>query len=159
MKQVCFILLALGFTGTCMAEGRVIRHESLRKKILATFQITETKGIIFQRFSGISKSTKQAEECEIQLKSSETTTTLDIIFPRSNRSQDSVKFSYDREIFEEVNGNQLKYSSHFISCSGDQYDTYRECWEYDHHDIKLQSAQKSLSLSMKGSICTIEMMF
>lgn len=161
MKVLLSTVLSIGFASNSYAEGRTIRHEQLRRKMLSAFKITETQGIVFRRFPGQSKNRGSIDECEVQLKSSKTRTTLDIIFPQINRSQESVEFSYDREIFEEILGNQSKYSSHYTACSGDQYDTYRDCWQYDPYEMLItisdNEAIKGMTLSFKGNVCTINL--
>ncbi len=159
MKNIFLTVLSIGFVSVAFAEGRAIRHKVLREKIFTAFKLTESQKIVFKRFPGLSRTQSSIDDCEVQLKSSPTQTTIDIIFPHINRSQESVTFSYDRDIMESNYDNQYKYSSHYTACNGDQYDTYRECWQYDHYNLVLMisdnDTSRDLTLTFKGSVCTI----
>jgi hypothetical protein len=161
MKKIIFITFAaFSIHPSAYADGVFINYEVFRKKLLSGFKQSANQEIIFKRILGQSYSRESVEHCEVQLKSSTTETRIDIIFPSSNHSQVTVEFSYSREISEHLDNNGLKYSSHYVSCRGDQYDNYRDCWEYDHYEMMLESGieyvNDSITVSIKGQKCEIK---
>jgi hypothetical protein len=161
MKMIFFVSLAVFcFTSLAHADGSSVKYEMFRKNILRSFRATGDQGIIYKRFKGKAFTRESVESCEVLLKSTSTSTTMDINFPTSNRAQVQVEFAYNRKISEQVDLNRLKYSSHYVSCSGDQYDTYRDCWEYDHYEMMLEKANDDLSnvltVWLKGQSCSVE---
>jgi hypothetical protein len=160
MRKTFFIsIVVFSFTALAYAAGAPVKHDIFRKNVLRLFKTPGDQGIIYKRFKGKAYFSESVESCEVQLKSTATITTLDINFPTSNRSQVHVEFAYNREITEQVGINQLKYSSHYVSCSGDQYDTSRECWEYDHYEMMLEKGHDDLSnmltVTLKGQSCSV----
>ncbi|MFZ4712565.1 MAG: hypothetical protein ACOYL6_02525 [Bacteriovoracaceae bacterium] len=162
MTRLFFIfMVALCASTLAHADGRMIRYEAFRNNVLSVLNIASNQKIIFKRFSGRSYSHNSVEYCEVQLKSTPTATTLELIYRNSNRDHVSVEFSYSRQILENISPYSLKYSSYFVSCSGDQYDTYRDCWEYDHYEMTIDKTHddlsKLLTLNFKGSSCTFKL--
>ena len=160
MKKTWFLLLVVfGMINAAHGSNPVVRHQDFRQKVLTLFGLSAQKEINFKRFSGTSTSNHKVKTCEVQMKSTMTSTTFDIIFPQSSGPQVSVEFTYNREITEKISGNHTKYSSHFTACHGDQYDIYRECWEYDHYEMMLKPNPNTrlVTVSFKGNNCSIKM--
>lgn len=157
MKKISIIsFLVLFFTSLASAEDASVKYDHFRKNVLRLFKTPVEQGIIYKRFKGKSYSRESEESCEVQLKSTKTKTTLDIFYPTSDRSNVHVEFAFSREIAEQTGGSRIKYSSHYVSCNGDQYDTYRECWEYDHYEMTLESLSQELKVWLKGQSCSVE---
>lgn len=157
MKKIFIVSFSVFcFASVTSAEGAPVKYDTFRKNVLRLFKASGDQGIIYKRFKGKSYSRESEESCEVQLKSTTTTTTLDIVYPTSDRANVHVEFAYSREIAEQLGNSRIKYSSHFVSCSGDQYDTYRECWEYDHYEMALESLSPVLKVWLKGQSCSVE---
>lgn len=161
MKKIFSILISILFLSShAYADETSIKYDLFRQNVLHLFKIPKNQKIVFERFEGQSYSQNSVKDCEIQFKSTATSTTLDIIFPTSNQAQVQIEFSSNREILEQIGVYQLKYSSYQTACSGDQYDTYRDCWEYDQSEIVLEKEHDDLSnvltVILRGQNCSIK---
>lgn len=161
MKNLLIVLiLILSQLSFAYSDGSIVKYAEFHKSILRLLRLSPSKEIIYKRFEGVSYTLGYKNNCEVQLKSSATLTTFDIIFPYSEHLQVTVEFSTFNEISKQINKQQTKFFSHQVSCNGDQYDTYRECWEYDHHELIFDNDQYDfdnlLVVTLKGQSCIID---
>ncbi len=134
-----------------------VKYETFRKDILASFEATSSKEILYQLYSGVSVDPSPLP-CDVLLKVTPYSTTINLIYPTSFRGQVQMVFASNREIKLKKDRGENQYSSHFIACRGDQYDTWQECWEYDHHSMTLQkdNTSKALTVGVSGHRCIID---
>lgn len=122
-------------------------YQTFRNTLHDWLKLPAPQGIVFQRLSG--------EDCEVQVKSTPHRLSVTIFYPTSERPDVHGVFERTREITESRSGSELKFSSYFIACEGDQYDTARECWEYDHHWLTLKRETSGMRLIIQGYDCRL----